>query len=72
MGGFGSGGMRISSGRKPKAAPRRFLDGGADRRGSKTRRTEGPLPKVAIPADLTRDQRAVWADWRPMRTPRAP
>jgi hypothetical protein len=65
MGGDGSGGARLGSGRKPKSAHQRYLDGGADKRGTGRPRKPAPLEPVTMPADLPEAQRVVWLELAP-------
>lgn len=61
MGGRGSGGLRVGSGRKSKGATILALHGGRDRKPSTApAAVVAPLEPVAMPADLPDDQRAVW------------
>ncbi|HYM24444.1 MAG TPA: hypothetical protein VEU08_14610 [Vicinamibacterales bacterium] len=76
MGGVGSGGSRIGSGRKRKNAEERRLDGNAGRRGrilphpsaSSTSTPPASLPEVDeadAPNELTADERKVWMELAP-------
>lgn len=71
MGGFGSGGARSGAGRKKKATHLRAIDGGADRRGSRSvdaqASTAIPDPvQVEPPADLSVAELAVWNELAPL------
>jgi hypothetical protein len=60
VGGRGSGGARVGSGRKPKDKVMAFLHG------SKPRETRVSRPQdVAMPSDLPADQSQVWRDLAP-------
>lgn len=66
MGGPGSGGTRVGSGRKPKTATEKVLHGtasAADREAAD--RGSGPLLPVACPEDLSAQQRRVWSELAP-------
>lgn len=57
----GHGGSRPGSGRKPKNAVLRGLDGGAGKRGPASAAVAvAPLEEFAAPDTLTMDQRHVW------------
>ena len=65
------GGRRPGSGRKPKTASQRHLDGNAGKRGrvlphpSATTSSAAPIEEFDAPDDLTRDERLVWLELAP-------
>lgn len=68
MGGFGSGGARVGSGRKKKSDAAKVFHGTATRRERK-RRSRGVSPSaqpaVAMPDDLSVDERKIWRKLAP-------
>lgn len=74
MGGFGSGGKRVNSGRKAKTAHERAVDGNAGRRGrvlpmpgaqEAPSTAVPPIEEFDAPDDLTFDERKVWLELAP-------
>lgn len=74
MGGFGSGGKRVGSGRKRKTAAERLIDGNAGRRGrvlahpSAAAVPSAPLPAVDetdAPDELAPEERNIWLKLAP-------
>lgn len=64
MGGKGSGGARAGSGRKPKDAATRWLEGSA-RTKAAAKSAVPVIEEFDAPDDLTRDERLVWLDLAP-------
>jgi hypothetical protein len=60
VGGKGSGGLRVGSGRKPKDRATAFLHGAKPRQATASRPEAVPMP-----ADLSADQREVWRELAP-------
>lgn len=60
MGGQGSGGTRLGSGRKPKDEAQKALEGTAPPGERKRGRTLPPIDEFDAPNDLTTDERNVW------------
>lgn len=69
MGGKGSGGMRVGSGRKPKDAKAAFLHGKSRGQMVCVSSSGGNIVagrgKIAVPGDLTTEQREVWLQLAP-------
>lgn len=61
MGGKGSGGVRVGSGRKPKDRATSFLHGSKLRQSAPASKPEA----VPMPTDLKGEQRSVWLDLAP-------
>jgi hypothetical protein len=59
MGGYGSGGERLGSGRKTKDEALKDLEG-SSKPGDRKRRSLPPIDEFDAPNDLTTDERNVW------------
>lgn len=70
MGGKGSGGRRIGSGRKKKPTHLRGIDGGAGRRGPAGDRDVDPVDVASAlmdaPASLGPGECVIWQEWAPL------